>query len=44
MNNVVIILTTNKSKSYFDEMDESLFREYRITGVYEFTEHDVFKV
>jgi hypothetical protein len=44
MSNVVIILTTNKSKSYFDEMDESLFREYRITGVYEFTEHDVFKV
>jgi hypothetical protein len=44
MNNVVIILTTNKPKSYFDEIDESLFREYRITSIYEFKEDDVFKI
>lgn len=44
MKNVIIILTTNKSKAFFDEMDESLFREYRITGIYEFSEKDVVKV
>jgi hypothetical protein len=41
VNNVVIILTTNKTKNSFDEMDDSLFREHRITGVYEFTNENV---
>lgn len=44
INNVVIILTTNKPKSYFDEIDNSLFREYRITRVYEFTDDDVLRL
>lgn len=41
VNNVVIILTTNKTKNSFDEMDDSLFREHRITCVYEFTNENV---
>lgn len=39
--NVVLILTTNKTKDYFDTLDSSLFREHRLTGAFQFTENDV---
>ena len=42
--NVALLLTTNKTKKFFDEHDVSLLREYRLTALYEFNEHDVFKI
>lgn len=39
--NVIVLLTTNKTKSYFDKLDNSLFRQHRLTEAYQFTENDV---
>lgn len=39
--NVVLLLTTNKTKDYFDQLDNSLFREHRLTGALQFTENNV---
>ena len=45
LNNVVLLLTTNKTKEYFDTKDKSLFREHRVTKSFQFdndgvTEYD----
>jgi len=39
--NVVLLLTTNKTKDYFDTLDSSLFRKHRLTKAFQFTENDV---
>lgn len=39
LNNTVLILTTNKSKDYFDSLDNSLFREHRVTKSFRY-DHD----
>ena len=39
--NVILLLTTNKTKDYFDGLDNSLFREHRLTKAFQFTENDV---
>lgn len=39
LNNTVLILTTNKSKDYFDALDNSLFREHRVTQSFRY-DHD----
>jgi len=39
--NVILLLTTNKTKDYFDSLDSSLFRKYRITKSFRFDDNDV---
>ena len=39
LNNTVLVLTTNKSKDYFDALDNSLFREHRVTQSFRY-DHD----
>jgi len=41
LKNVILLLTTNKTKEYFDSLDSSLFRKYRITKVFKFDENSV---
>ena len=41
MKNVILLLTTNKTKEYFDSLDPSLFRRYRITKSFKFDEESV---
>lgn len=41
LQNVILILTTNKSKTYFDSLDPSLLRQYRLTKSFKFTHSGV---
>jgi ATP-dependent 26S proteasome regulatory subunit len=42
--NVIMILTSNKKKSFFDYFDPALLREYRITESYEYRDSGVRKI
>jgi ATPase family associated with various cellular activities (AAA) len=41
LQNIIFIMTTNKPISYFNELDISFMREYRVTEVYNYTETGV---
>jgi hypothetical protein len=40
---VIFIFTSNKSKSFFDEIDPALLREYRVTEVLHYTDRDIYR-
>jgi len=44
LQNVILIMTTNKNIEYFNNLDISFMREYRVTKIYNYTETDVDEV